>query len=89
MAMLDLLEETDDETYAGLLPAFRRGYEALLAWPDDPIEPLQVGRILWKMNYVAGIQAQRLPQLVERLQGAAPGLRTNGPAGETANRLTR
>lgn len=66
MAMLDLLEETDDETYAGLLPAFRRGYEALLAWPDDPIEPLQVGRILWMMNYVAGIKAKRLPDMVAR-----------------------
>lgn len=69
MAMLDLLEETDRETYSRLLAAFRRGYEALLDWPDDPIEPLQVGRILWMMNYVARIQAERLPQMVERLQG--------------------
>lgn len=65
MAMLDLLEQTDDETYAGLLLAFRRGYEALLPWPDDPIEPLQAGRILWKMNYVAGIYPNRLPQMVQ------------------------
>ncbi len=66
MAMLDLLEDTDDETYAGLLAAFRRGYQALLPWPADPIEPLQIGRILWKMNYVARFQAEWLPQMVER-----------------------
>ncbi len=65
MAMLDLLEQTDDETYAGLLLAFRRGYEALLPWPEDPIEPLQAGRILWKMNYVAGLYPDRLPQMVQ------------------------
>lgn len=65
MAMLDLLEQTDDETYAGLLLAFRRGYEALLPWPEDPIEPLQAGRILWKMNYVAGLYPYRLPQMVQ------------------------
>ncbi len=66
MAMLDLLEETDDDTYATLLAAFRRGYQALLPWPVDPIEPLQMGRILWKMNYVARFQGQWLPQMVER-----------------------
>lgn len=38
MAMLDLLEDTDDDTYTTLLAAFRRGYESLLAWPDDPID---------------------------------------------------
>lgn len=66
MAMLDLLEATDDDTYAVLLAAFRHGYETLLPWPDDPIEPFQIGRLLWKMNYVARFQAQWLPQMVER-----------------------
>lgn len=78
MAMLDLLKETDQETYTGLLAAFRHGYEALLPWPDDPIEPLQVGRILWRMNYVAGIQAQRLPQMVERYRGMLLGYERTG-----------
>ena len=66
MAMLDLLEATDDVQYPGLLGAFRRGYGALLAWPDDPIEPLQAGRLLWKINWVARHEPQWLPNMVEQ-----------------------
>ncbi|MBN1661468.1 MAG: phosphotransferase [Anaerolineae bacterium] len=66
MAMLDLLEDTDDVRYAALLPAFRRGYAAHLAWPDDPIEPFQIGRLLWKINWVAYCQPQWLGSMVER-----------------------
>lgn len=66
MAMLDLLEATDEARYAALLPAFRRGYAAHLAWPDDPIEPLQMGRLLWKVNWVARHQAGHLGAMVER-----------------------
>jgi Ser/Thr protein kinase RdoA (MazF antagonist) len=66
MAMLDLLESTGESRYAALLPAFRRGYEAHLAWPADPIEPLQVGRLLWKVNWVAHEQPDRLWRMVER-----------------------
>jgi Ser/Thr protein kinase RdoA (MazF antagonist) len=53
MAMLDLLEDTDETRYATLLAAFRRGYEHLMAWPDARIEPFQIGRLLWKINWVA------------------------------------
>ena len=53
MAMLDLLEDTDETRYAVLLAAFRRGYERLMAWPDARIEPFQIGRLLWKINWVA------------------------------------
>jgi Ser/Thr protein kinase RdoA (MazF antagonist) len=66
MAMLDLLESTDEERYADLLAAFRRGYEAQMAWPDDPIEPFQVGRLLWKINWVARFQPEQLASMVER-----------------------
>jgi Ser/Thr protein kinase RdoA (MazF antagonist) len=66
MAMLDLLESTGETRYAALLPAFRRGYEAHLAWPTDPIEPLQVGRLLWKVNWVARHAPDRLARMVER-----------------------
>ncbi len=66
MAMLDLLEATGDVDYAGLLAAFRRGYTAHLAWPDDPIEPCQIGRLLWKINWVARHQPQWLSDMVER-----------------------
>jgi Ser/Thr protein kinase RdoA (MazF antagonist) len=66
MAMLDLLEDTDDARYAALLAAFRRGYTARLAWPDEPIEPFQIGRLLWKINWVARRRPQRLQETVER-----------------------
>jgi Ser/Thr protein kinase RdoA (MazF antagonist) len=65
MAMLDLLEDTDEARYAVLLQAFRQGYEAHLDWPDDPIEPLQIGRLLWKINWVALCYPQRLTAMVE------------------------
>lgn len=66
MAMLDLLEDTDAERYPRLLAAFRRGYTAHVAWPEDPIEPFQIGRLLWKINWVARRQPQWLASMVER-----------------------
>jgi Ser/Thr protein kinase RdoA (MazF antagonist) len=66
MAMLDLLEDTDEERYPGLLAAFRRGYESFLAWPDDPIEPFQIGRLLWIVNWVARNQPESLAHAVAR-----------------------
>jgi Ser/Thr protein kinase RdoA (MazF antagonist) len=66
MAMLDLLEDTDEARYAELLPAFRRGYETHMAWPEDRIEPLQIGRLLWKINWVARRRPQALLRMVER-----------------------
>jgi Ser/Thr protein kinase RdoA (MazF antagonist) len=66
MAMLDLLEDTDETRYATLLASFRRGYEAGMAWPDDSIEPFQMGRLLWKINWVAHRQPLRLISVVER-----------------------
>jgi Ser/Thr protein kinase RdoA (MazF antagonist) len=66
MAMLDLLETVGEERYPALLAAFRRGYEAHLTWPAEPIEPFQVGRLLWKINWVARFQPKDLPGMVER-----------------------
>jgi hypothetical protein len=66
MAMLDLLEDTDEARYAELLPAFRHGYTTCMPWPDDPIEPFQIGRLLWKINWVAGRRPQGLVRMVER-----------------------
>ena len=66
MAMLDLLDSTNEERYAALLLAFRRGYEAHMAWPEDPIEPFQVGRLLWVINWFARRQPQDLASMVER-----------------------
>lgn len=54
MAMLDLAEDLGVEAYYDrLLPAFRSGYEGLLPWPDGHLELLQIGRMLWKLNWVA------------------------------------
>lgn len=66
MAMLDLLEVVGDERYAHLFAAFRHGYEAHLPWPDDPIQPFQVGRMLWKINWVATHQPEWLMSMLER-----------------------
>ena len=65
MAMLDLLEDTDEARYSILLEAFRRGYTAHMPWPDAPIEPFQAGRLLWKINWVARHQPQHLTGMVE------------------------
>jgi len=56
MAMLDLLETVGEERYPELLASFQRGYVANLSWPEDPIEPFQIGRILWKLNWLARYQ---------------------------------
>jgi Ser/Thr protein kinase RdoA (MazF antagonist) len=66
MAMLDLLEMVGDEAYPHLLTAFRHGYGAHLDWPGDPLEPFQIGRLLWKINWVARFQPEWLPNMVER-----------------------
>ena len=65
MAMLDLLEATDEERYDRLLPCFKTGYEELLGWPQAPIEPFQIGRLLWKINWVARFQPERLYPMVK------------------------
>lgn len=52
MAMLDLYEDIgESEHYEALLAAFRRGYETHLAWPDGDMTLLQIGRILWRINF--------------------------------------
>jgi hypothetical protein len=57
---------TSNERYPGLFSAFRRGYESCLAWPEDPIEPFQIGRLLWKINWVARNQSAWLAYSVKR-----------------------
>ncbi len=65
MATLDLLEDTDDDRYPALLAAFRRGYESSLTWPEDPIEPFQIGRLLWKLNWIARRMPGRLAHAID------------------------
>jgi len=56
MGLLDLLESVGPERYPDLLAACRDGYERLLRWPEGDLGVLQVGRLLWKANYVARFQ---------------------------------
>ena len=60
MAMLDLYEDGDPDQYEDLLAAFRRGYERRLDWPEGDMAVLQIGRILWRVNWVARFQRQHL-----------------------------
>ena len=53
MAMLDLYEVVDQPTYGALLAAFREGYESYLAWPAGELDLLQMGRMLWRLNFFA------------------------------------
>jgi Ser/Thr protein kinase RdoA (MazF antagonist) len=66
MAMLDLLEIVGEAHYPRLLGAFQRGYEALLSWPEAPIEPFQIGRMLWMINWVARHEPEHLLNMIER-----------------------
>ncbi len=66
MAMLDLLETVGEERYPPLLSAFRLGYQSILGWPDEPIEPFQIGRLLWKINWVAHYEPQHLSSMIAR-----------------------
>jgi Ser/Thr protein kinase RdoA (MazF antagonist) len=65
MATLDLLETTGDERYGQLLASFRHGYESSMTWPLDPIDPLQIGRLLWKFNWFALRRPQRLSAVID------------------------
>lgn len=60
MAMLDLYEAGDANRYEDLLAAFRRGYERQLDWPEGEMAVLQIGRILWRVNWVARFQRPHL-----------------------------
>ena len=66
MAMLDLLETVGEERYEVLLKAFRRGYTAEMDWPEDPIEAFQIGRLLWKVNWVARFRPQQVVEMAEQ-----------------------
>ena len=66
MAMLDLLETVGEARYPALLTAFQEGYTTLLPWPADPIEAFQIGRLLWKINWVARFERQYLMDMIEK-----------------------
>ena len=65
MAMLDLFDDAG-ERYPELLCAFRTGYRELLDWPEGNMGALQAGRILWILNYVAGVEPQHLKSVMAK-----------------------
>lgn len=66
MGMLDLLETVGGARYQELLASFRCGYERLLEWPEGNLGVLQIGRLLWKANYVARFARESLVSLSEQ-----------------------
>ena len=66
MAMLDLLETVGEVRYPALLAAFQQGYTSQMRWPDEPIEPFQVGRLLWMINWVARFEPQDLAGMITK-----------------------
>lgn len=66
MGMLDLLETVGGARYEELLSAFRSGYESFLDWPEGNLGVLQLGRLLWKANYMARFARQSLGSVSER-----------------------
>jgi hypothetical protein len=37
-----------------------------MAWPENRIEPFQIGRLLWKINWVARFKPGSLADMVEQ-----------------------
>jgi Ser/Thr protein kinase RdoA (MazF antagonist) len=66
MSMLDLLETVGAARYESLLASFHSGYEMLLDWPEGNLGVLQLGRLLWKANYVARFARESLASLSEQ-----------------------
>lgn len=66
MAMLDLMETVGKSRYLVLLESFKRGYKTKMSWPEDPIEPFQIGRLLWKINWVAQYNPINIGKMIER-----------------------
>jgi Ser/Thr protein kinase RdoA (MazF antagonist) len=62
MAMLDLAEDVGMARYDRLLAAFRDGYERHLVWPGGDMVALQMGRILWRLNWYARFIPAWLPK---------------------------
>ena len=53
MAMLDLWDTVVPDRYDRLLDAFRRGYTHTLDWPAGELVLFQLGRYVWRLNWVA------------------------------------
>lgn len=61
MALLDLAEDEGVTRFDELVPAMRRGYERYLAWPEGDMVALQMGRAVWRLNWIARHQREWFP----------------------------
>lgn len=59
MAMLDLWDEVSPSTYDRLLDAFHRGYTTTSGWPNGDLTIFQLGRYIWRLNWVARHRSER------------------------------
>lgn len=62
MALLDLAEDAGVERYDHLLPVFKEGYQTVLPWPEGDMILLQMGRVLWRLNWIARFNQKRLDE---------------------------
>lgn len=64
MALLDLAEDAGVARYNELLPVFRAGYESRLPWPEGDLGVFQMGRVLWRLNWIARFWQKGLAKAV-------------------------
>lgn len=69
MGLLDLAEDFGVERYEALLPAVRAGYERHLPWPEGDLAALQMGRVIWRLNWIARHQRRWLAEEAEFCAG--------------------
>jgi Ser/Thr protein kinase RdoA (MazF antagonist) len=78
MALLDLAEDAGVARYHELLPVFRAGYESLLPWPDGDLGVFQMGRVLWRLNWIARFWQKGLADAVAFNTGVFERFETEG-----------
>jgi Ser/Thr protein kinase RdoA (MazF antagonist) len=70
MAMLDLWDAVDPQTYDRLFDAFHRGYTTALSWPEGDLTLFQLGRYVWRLNWVARHQSGHVADAVRATANA-------------------
>ncbi len=65
MAMLDLWDQVNPPTYDRLLDAFHRGYTTTSSWPNGDLTLFQLGRYIWRLNWVARHQSDRIAEALK------------------------
>ena len=60
MALLDLADAVQLDTYEAYMEQLRDGYESVASYPEGDILAFQLGRILWQLNWIARFQPEHL-----------------------------